>query len=194
MEFRILGPLEVLSAGQTLDLGGTKQRALLAMLLLHANEVVSSGRLIEAVWEDEPPETAEKGLQGYISQLRKLLGKERLTTKAPGYSLHVGPDELDFARFQLLQAEGRSHEALSLWRGAPLAEFSSQRFAEGEIARLEELHLACLEERIDCDLEAGRHAELIAELEALVAGHPLREAPRGQLMLALYRRGRQREA
>src|SRR6476661_6138354 len=133
MEFRILGPLDVLSAGQALDLGGAKQRALLAMLLLRANEVVSSGRLIEALWEDEPPETAEKGLQVYIWQLRKLLGKERLKTKAPGYSLHVGSDELDLTRFQRLQAEGRLHEALSLWRGAPLAEFSSQRFAEREI-------------------------------------------------------------
>ena len=175
MEFRILGPLEVLSAGQALDLGGAKQRALLAMLLLRANEVVSSGRLIEALWEDEPPETAEKGLQVYIWQLRKLLGKERLKTKAPGYSLHVGSDELDLTRFQRLQAEGRLHEALSLWRGAPLAEFSSQRFAEREIARMEELRLACVEERIECDLDAGGHAELIAELEALVAEHPLRE-------------------
>src|SRR5262245_6703968 len=174
MEFRILGPLEVLSAGQTLDLGGTKQRALLAMLLLHANEVVSSGRLIEALWEEEPPDTAEKGLQGYISQLRKLVGKERLKTVAPGYSLPVGPDELDLARFQLLRTEGRLHEALSLWRGPPLAEFSSQRFAEGEIARMEEMHLACLEERIERDLDAGRHTELIAELEALVAEHALR--------------------
>src|SRR5262245_42529663 len=178
MEFRILGPLEVLSAGQTLDLGGTKQRALLAMLLLHANEVVSSGRLVEALWEDEPPETAEKALQVYVSQLRKLLGKERLKTKAPGYSLRVGSDELDLARFQSLQEEGRLHEALSLWRGAPLAEFSSKRFAESEIARMEELRLACLEERIECDLNAGRLAELVAELEALVAEHPLREALR----------------
>ena len=194
MEFRILGPLEVLSAGQALDLGGAKQQALLAMLLLRTNEVVSSGRLIEALWEDEPPETAEKALQVYVSQLRKLLGKERLKTKAPGYSLRVGSDELDLARFQRLQAEGRLHEALSLWRGSPLAEFSSQRFAEGEIARMEELRLACLEERIECDLEAGRHAELIAELEALVAEHPLRERLRAQLMLALYRCGRQAEA
>ena len=125
MEFRILGPLQIVSDGQALDLGGAKQRALLAALLLDANTVVSSDRLIDAVWEDDPPDTAQKALQVYVSGLRKLVGKERLRTSAPGYLLAVEPDELDLARFRDLQARGRPGEALALWRGAPLAEASS---------------------------------------------------------------------
>ena len=194
MEFRILGPLEVAEDGRVLDLSGQKQRALLAVLLLHANEVVSSERLIEALWEDVPPETAAKALQVYVSQLRKQIGKERLRTKAPGYAVHVEPHELDLARFQSLRAEGRPREALELWRGPPLDEFAYQRFAQLEIARLEDLRLACREERIDADLAAGRHADVVGELEALVAEHPLRERLQGQLMLALYRSGRQADA
>src|SRR5438105_12222948 len=119
MEFRILGPLEVVEHGQPLDLGGQKQRALLAMLLLEANRVVSSDRLIDALWEDEPPETAQKALQVYVSQLRKLLGKERLQTRAPGYLLQVEEGDLDLEQFQRLHAAGRHAEGLSLWRGAP---------------------------------------------------------------------------
>ena len=130
MEFRILGPLEVVDDGHALDLGGQKQRALLALLLLEANRVVSRDRLIDALWEQEPPETALKALQVYVSQLRKLLGKERLQTKAPGYLLRVEPEELDLARFQRLQGQGNLQEALSLWRGPPLAEFAYQRFAQ----------------------------------------------------------------
>ena len=177
-----------------LALAGAKQRALLAILLLNANRIVSSERLSEALWEDEPPDTAQKALQVHVSQLRKLLGRDRLQTKAPGYLLRVEPDELDLARFERLQQEGRLHEALSLWRGAPLAEFAQQRFARSEIARLEELRLSCIEERVERDLAAGRHNELIAELERLVNEQPLRERLRGQLMLALYRSGRQAEA
>ena len=120
MDFRILGPLEVLEGGRHVDIGGTKQRALLACLLLHANEVVSADRLIEALWEDEPPETAPKALQVYVSQLRKALGKERLETRAPGYCLRIGEGELDLERFQRL-AETSPREALSLWRGEPRA-------------------------------------------------------------------------
>ena len=194
MEFRILGPLEVLEDGQALELGGQKQRALLAMLLLHANEVVSTDRLIEALWEQQPPETAAKALQVYVSQLRKLLGRDRLETKAFGYRLRVGEGELDLERFQRQVAEHKPQEALAGWRGPPLADFSYQRFAEPEIARLEELRLACLEERIAADLAAARHAAVVGELEALVTEHPLRERLRGQLMLALYRSGRQAEA
>jgi DNA-binding SARP family transcriptional activator len=193
MEFRILGPLEVLEDGQQLDLGGAKQRALLAMLLLHANEVVSQDRLIEAVWEEQPPETAQKALQVYISRLRKTLGKERLETKARGYRLRVAEGELDLERFQFL-AENEPREALALWRGPPLAEFAYQRFAQAEIARLEERRLVVLEERIEAELAIGRHADLVSELEAIVAEFPLRERPRAQLMLALYRSGRQAEA
>ena len=162
MEFRILGPLDVVEGERAVDLPGAKHRALLAMLLLHANEVVSTERLIEALWEDEPPQGAQKTLQVYVSQLRKALGKDRVQTKAPGYLLRVADDELDLARFQRLVGDGRLTEALALWRGPPLAEFAYERFAQGEIARLEELRLACLEQRIEHDLDAGRHAELVA--------------------------------
>jgi DNA-binding SARP family transcriptional activator len=194
MEFRILGPLEVDSDGQALDLGGTKQRSLLAVLLLHANQVVSRDRLVEALWESDPPETAHKALQVHVSGLRKLLGKERLETRPPGYLLRVADDELDLGRFGRLREEGRLTEALALWRGPPLSDFAYDGFAQAEIARLEDQRLACLEERIDQELDAGRHGELTGELEALVAQHPLRERLRGQLMLALYRSGRQAEA
>jgi predicted ATPase/DNA-binding SARP family transcriptional activator len=194
VEFRILGPLEVLSDGQALDLGGAKQRALLAMLLLNANEVVSTDRLIDALWDENPPESAQKALQVHVSNLRKVLGKERLQTKTPGYLLRAEEHELDVKRFSELRASGQLDEALALWRGPPLADLGYQRFAQGEIARLEELRLACLEERLQRDLAHGRHAELTGELEALAAENPLRERLRGQLMLALYRSGRQAEA
>ena len=195
MEFAILGPLEVREDGRILELGGLKQRALLALLLLEANKVVSSERLIDALWEEAPPETAQKALQVHVSQLRKVLGKERVQTKSPGYLLRLdGLDELDTIRFGRLADEGKPDQALALCRGRPLQEFASQRFAQAEIARLEELRLACVEERIERGLAEGRHSELLGDLEALVAEEPLREAPRAQLMLALYRAGRQAEA
>jgi DNA-binding SARP family transcriptional activator len=194
MEFRILGPLEVVEGERVVDLAAAKHRTLLAMLLLHANEIVSTERLIDALWESRPPETAQKTLQVYISQLRKTLGKDRVQTKAPGYLVYVDEDELDLSRFQRLVEDGRLRDALMLWRGPPLAEFSYERFAQAEIARLEELRLSCLERRIGDDLAAGRHAELVGELESLVQIHPLREQLRAQLMLALYRSGRQAEA
>jgi DNA-binding SARP family transcriptional activator len=204
VEFRILGPLEVLDDGQALDLGGAKQRSLLAVLLLNANQVVSSDRLIDALWGEEPPETAAKALQVYVSQLRRVLGKECLETKAPGYRLQVEPNQLDLRVFESLLEEAKEaepdaaspklREALALWRGRPLGEFAYERFAQLEIGRLEELRVACLEERIEADLAHGRHHELVGELETLVARHPLRERFRGQLMLALYRAGRQAEA
>jgi DNA-binding SARP family transcriptional activator len=194
MEFRILGPLEVLEKGRQVDLGGAKQRALLAVLLLHANEVVSTDRLVDALWEEEAPETGRKALQVYVSQLRKALGRERIVTHSTGYRLQVEEDELDLARVHRLLDEGRPGEALSLWRGPAFTDFAYERFAQSDIARLEELRLACLEERIELDLAAGRHSALVGELEALVAEHPLRERLRAQLMLALYRSGRQAEA
>src|SRR5882762_7678500 len=160
MEFRILGPLEVTSGGPPLDLGGHKQRTLLARLLLQPNRVVSNDHLIDSLWEEEPPDTAPKALQVHVSQLRKLLGPERLHTEGPGYLLRIDADELDVARFERLRDEGRLDEALALWRGPPLADFAYQRFAEAETARLVELRLACLEERIERDLARGRHAEL----------------------------------
>src|SRR5919197_2097966 len=194
MEFRVLGPLEVLDDGRVLELGGQKQRTLLAVLLLHANEVVSQDRLIDALWEERPPETAQKALQVYVSQLRKTLGRDRVLTKAPGYLLSVKEGELDLDRFRALVETGELEKALALWRGPPLADFAYREFAQGEIARLEELRLACLEGRIEGDVADGRHAELVGELEALVKKHPLREGLRAQLMLALYRSGRQAEA
>ena len=204
MEFRVLGPLEVTDRDRPLSLGGIKQRSLLAILLLHANEVVSSDRLIDELWEEAPPRTAAKSLHVQVSRLRKQLGDGRLTTRSPGYVLHVDPSEFDLTRFERLVGEARTaepeaaaqmlREALALWRGRPLADLAYQRFAQTEIARLEELRLAALERRIDGDVASGRHAEVVGELEALVAEHPLRERPRAQLMLALYRSARQAEA
>ena len=175
MDFRILGPFEVIDDGRTLDLGAAKQRAALAMLALHANHVVSHERLIDAVWDEEPPETARKALQVYVSRLRKLLGRDHLETTPRGYLLRLGPEELDLTRFELLRDGGDPAQALALWRGDPLADFVDQRFAEAEIVRLMELRLSCLEQRIERDLADGRHAELVGELDALVHAHPLRE-------------------
>lgn len=204
IEFRILGPLEVRADDRVLDLGGRKQRGLLAILLLHANEVVSSERLIDELWGERAPPTAAKSVQVFVSHLRKTLGRDVLLTHAPGYTLRVDPGNLDLQRFEELLAQARAadaraasaslHEALSLWRGPPLADFVYERFAQAEIARLEELQLVALEDRIEADLALGHHGQLVAELEALIARHPLRERLRGQLMLALYRSGRQAEA
>ncbi|MBD0282321.1 MAG: ABC transporter substrate-binding protein [Thermoleophilaceae bacterium] len=194
-----------------MDLGGPTQRALLAVLLLHAGEVVSVDRLIDQLWGDEPPATAVKTLQAHVSRLRRALnGAEngRLETRGHGYVLHVRPGELDAERFRDLLEDARRRlaegdpdraaetltEALALWRGPALAGLGRNTFARSEIARLDELRLAAIEERIEADLARGRHAALIPELEGLVAQHPLRERLRGQLMLALYRAERQAEA
>ena len=204
MEFRILGPLEVVEGGTVLPLGGQKQRTLLAVLLLHAGEVVSVDRLIEALWSGSPPRTASTALQNLVSDLRKLLGSARLVTRPPGYFLLVGDDELDAARLMRLVAQAKTaepaeavallEEGESLWRGPALADVGYESFAQPAIARLEELRLAAREDRLDAELALGRHAELVAELEALVAQEPLRERSRAQLMLALYRAGRQADA
>jgi DNA-binding SARP family transcriptional activator len=203
VEFRILGSLEVLEHGRPVPLGAGKQRALLALLLLHANEAVATDRLVDALWES-PPATAAKAVHVYVSHLRKPLGTERLLTRAPGYLLRVEPDELDAARLERLLSEARAsepararellREALELFRGPPLADLAYERFAQSEIARLEELRLAALEERLEAELALGLGRELVPELETLVAAEPLRERPRAQLMLALYRAGRQVEA
>jgi len=203
VEFRILGPLEVLEDGHQVPLGGSKQRALLASLLLHANEVVSRDRLIDELWGASPPDTAPTALQVYVSQLRKALGRDLILTQPPGYLVRVSDGELDLHRFEQLVATARAEEpaqtapllreGLALWRGAPLAELGDS-FARAERARLEEQRLAALEQRIQADLTLGRHAELVPELEGLVREHPLRERLRGQLMLALYRCGRQADA
>ena len=182
-----------------------KQRALLAMLLLHREEVVPAAALIEALWGDEPPGTAQTALYGHVSALRKLIGADRIRTRPPGYLLRASAGEVDVARFESLLSQARERddpaersaclrEALALWRGEPLAELRYEAFVEREIARLEELRLAAVEDRIDAELALGRHHELVAELEPLVAEHPFRERLRGQLMLALYRCGRQADA
>src|SRR5215208_2410309 len=204
MEFRILGPLEVVEHDRVLAVGGGKQRALLAVLLLHANEVVSNDRLLDDLWGASAPATATKSIQLYVSRLRKELGEARLITRAPGYLLRVDRSELDVARFEQLVGEARVAEperasrklrdALAMWRGPPLADLAYEAFAQPEIARLEESRLDALEQRIAADLAAGRHAQLVGELEALVTEHPLRERLWIQLMLALYRSSRQAEA
>jgi DNA-binding SARP family transcriptional activator len=204
MEFRILGPLEAYEAGKQVPVGGAKQRALLAVLLLHANQVVGSDRLIDALWEGQPPDTARKALQVYVSQLRKRIGPDLLLTRPQGYLLRVEPGMLDLDRFESLLHEAREanpaeaanilREALALFRGPPLAEVAQERFAHGEIARLQELRLVAFEERIEAELQLGRHGDLVGELEGLVAANPLRERLCRQRMLALYRCGRQAEA
>jgi DNA-binding SARP family transcriptional activator len=208
MEFRILGPLEVWDGGCEVSLGGPKPRALLAVLLLHPNEVVPADRLIDELWGEDSPERAAAALRVNVSRLRKALPQDVLATRSPGYVIRVEPDALDLHCFERLVAEGRSllarslaadasnrlREALSLWRGPALADFVYENFAQTAIARLEEIRLAAVELRIDADLVLGRHDELVGELETLVAEHPLRERLRRYLMTALYRSGRQAEA
>ena len=204
LELRILGPLEVGSAGGLVSIGGQKQRALLAMLVIRANEVVSTDRLVEDLWAGSPPRTAGTSLQNFVSQLRKAIGPDILVTRPPGYVLRVEPDQIDARRFERLVRDGRDGSpeeragqlgaALALWRGPVLADFGFEPWAQSEIGRFDELRLTALEARIEADIELGRHAELISELETLVAVHPLREGLRGQLMLAFYRCGRQADA
>jgi DNA-binding SARP family transcriptional activator/ABC-type branched-subunit amino acid transport system substrate-binding protein len=210
MEARILGPLEVFVEGKRIDIPGGKQRELLAMLLLHANEIVSADSLIDALWGDAPPSSALKTLQALVSRLRATLAATggALESHGRGYRLRLERGELDADVFRdALEdarrsrahgepelASDRLYQALALWRGPALTEFRYADFAQTEIARLDELRVAAQEERIEADLELGRHHELVAELEALVAEHPLRERCRGQLMLALYRSDRQAEA
>ncbi len=206
MEFRILGPLEVLDGDRPREVGGQRQRGLLALLLLHANQVVSSSRLIEELWPEEASESHAGALQASVSRLRKALGPgaELLVTLPTGYVIRLAPEQLDLDRFERLVQEAgdaepqdaaeQLREALALWRGPPLADFAYEPFAQAAIGRLEEMHLLAIEMRIDADLALGRHAALVAELDALAAEHPLRERLRGQLMLAFYRSGRQAEA
>ena len=208
MEFRILGPLEVWDGGAEVVLGGHKPRALLALLLLHPNEVVSADRLIDELWGVDPSERAAAALRVNVSRLRKALARDVLATRSPGYVIRVEPDDFDLDRFERLVDEARGllardlpadaserlREALSLWRGPALADFAYESFAQTAIARLEEIRLTAVELRINADLAVGRHRELIGELEALVAEQPLRERLREHLMTALYQSGRQAEA
>jgi YVTN family beta-propeller protein len=194
MEFRILGPLEVLDEGRPVAIRRGKEQALLAYLLLHANEVVPSGRLIDVLWNERPPPTASKILQNAVSHLRKQLGDGRLLTRDPGYLLQVDEGELDLQRFEQLAKEGLDEEALKLWRGPALLNLRDERFADDARRRLEDQRLAVLEDRIERDLATGRHPELVAELEQLVEENPLRERLQGQLMRSLYGTGRQGDA
>jgi peptide/nickel transport system substrate-binding protein len=208
VDFCVLGPLAVRVDGAAAALGGPKQRALLAMLLLHPNEVVSRDRLIDGVWGERPPVTAQRSLESYVSRLRTILGADRIQRRPPGYALRLEPGELDLERFETLLEQGRAAaaggeakaasealgQALALWHGPALADLLYEPFAGVEAERLEERRLLALEERIDADLALGRGAELVSELERLVAEEPLRQRPLGQLMLSLYRAGRQADA
>ena len=208
MEYRILGPLALVEDERDLAPAGAKQQALLGIFLLHPGETLSRDRLIDELWGSRPPETAGNTLQVYVSQLRKLLPPGALVTRLPGYALEVDPETLDASRFERLARGGRDalargdsagastalERALALWRGPVLAGVAFEGTAAGEAARLEELRTHAAEDRIDAELALGRHAELVGELEALVADYPLRERLRGQLMVALYRSGRQADA
>jgi DNA-binding SARP family transcriptional activator len=216
LEFRVLGPLEVRRDGEPVILGGAKQRALLAILLLRANQVVPAETLIDELWGERPPATAAAALQVHVANLRKALEPRRrpgrpwrtLVTEGRGYRLHVEADQLDLLAFERLLADaGRAltadvpelaatalQEALALWHGAALADLADEPFASLEIGRLEELRVRARTERIEAELALGRHAELVGELESLVAREPLQERLRGQHMLALYRSGRQADA
>ncbi|HEU5216147.1 MAG TPA: AfsR/SARP family transcriptional regulator, partial [Gaiellaceae bacterium] len=212
MDFRLLGPLEADLDGHSISV---RARALLALLLLHRNEVLMLDRIVDELWPERPPKTAGQVVRVYVSQLRKALEPERsdgspqiLVTRGSGYLIRVGPEELDLDRFDSLRAEGRRllvagdfaqaaealDRALSLWRGRPLQDFAYETFAQPEIARLDELRLATLEDLFDARLAEGHDSELVADLDHLVEANPLRERLRGQLMVALYRSGRQADA
>jgi DNA-binding SARP family transcriptional activator len=204
VEFRILGPLEVLDGDRPVEIAGSKRRAVLALLLLHANEVVRTEKLIDELWSEQPPRNASGALHNHVSRLRKALGPEVLARREWGYVLRADEESIDLRRFERLLAmaeplparerSGKLAEALQLWRGPALADLATEPGLETEIARLDELRLTTMERRIDADLEAGRNAALVGEIEALIAAHPLREHLRWQLILALYRAGRQAEA
>ncbi|MGO9189111.1 MAG: alpha/beta fold hydrolase [Streptosporangiaceae bacterium] len=212
MEFGVLGPLEVTAHGQPLLVRGTRTRAVLAMLLVYANQVVPAGQLVDELWPGQATDRASASLQVRVSELRKAFRSaqeaDRLVTRPPGYLIRVQPEELDTLRFDRLTAEGeaalaagdagfaarRLDEALSLWRGRALADVDASPFAQAEVARLEERRMAALESRAEALLVCGRHRELIGDLETLTAAYPLRERLWSQRMLALYRAGRQADA
>jgi DNA-binding SARP family transcriptional activator len=216
MDFNILGPIEVIEGDRPIALTGAKQRALLGVLLLHANEVVSSDRLIDELWPGDGREEATKKLQMAVSRLRKALAAGQpaaaetsvIVTRSPGYELRVDPQRLDIARFEILVDQARERlergdplrarehldAALGLWRGPPFADLAYESFAQAEIARVDELRLGALETRVQAELALGHHDQVVAELEALISDHPYRERLRGLLMLALYRSDRQADA
>ncbi len=210
LELGILGPVEVQIDDSPAALGGPRQRAVLAVLAIRPNQVVSVDRLIDDIWEEHPPERAVHTVHVFVSRLRRALSSagDRLITRPPGYVLELKADELDADRFERLYKAGRAAldggraddavalltQAMALWRGPPLADFTYEPFAQGAIARLDELRLNAREELIEAQLAAGHHEQVVSELEFLIREHPFRERPRGQLMLALYRCGRQAQA
>gem|GEM_PF-1396546 len=203
-QFRVLGQLEALADGRPVDLGGPRQRAVLAVLLAHANQPVSTERLVTGVWGADAPPTATKTAQVYISRLRRTLGDDSLATTAGGYVLRVASGAVDVDDAELLRKRARDagpreagtllREGLALWRGPAYADLRYEPALQGEAARLDELQLSMLEERVEADIAAGHTTDLVPELQTLVREHPLRERLRGSLMLALYRSGRQAEA
>jgi len=206
VEFRLLGPIEVRDGDEVLGLGGPRQRLVLAHLVLHANHVVSTDRLIRLTWGDDPPEAARQALFAYVSRLRKLLGADRIVARPPGYVLVAEPDEIDVRRFidavaaardlpdDERSALSRLTEALDLWRGDALSDLSDYEQLRPEIARLEDLRLGAIEDQLRLQIDLGQHRDAVPVLERLVEEHPLREGLRGQLLLALYRSGRQADA
>ena len=204
LEFGILGPLSASRDGSSIAVSGRNPRSLLTLLLLRANETVSSERLVHEMWGEQPPKSATASLQNAVSQLRKALGADVLVTRPHGYAILIEAPQLDLARFERLVRQAREavpadrarllRDALSLWRGPALADSELEAFAQDEARRLEELRLTAEEELVDAELELGRHREVTAELEALIRANPLRERLRAQLMLALYRSSRQAEA
>ena len=207
LEFRLLGPLEVTDGGRPVTLGGPRQRLVLAHLLLSANRIVTMEELIERVWDEEPPHAARNTIQSYVSHLRAVLGAERIEGRTPGYVVHAEPEELDVLRFEQLLRRSRRQlptepreavttidEALELWRGSPLSDLADSPSLTGEIARLQELRTAAVEDLVAARLSMGEHAEVLPDLERMVAEHPLRERLWTHLVLARYRAGRQAEA
>src|SRR5882757_10592326 len=216
IEFRLLGQVEVWRDGARVEVGGPKQRAVLTALLVRAGRVVSLDQLIDDLWPGVPPARAAATVQVFVSNLRRALEPDRprgapprlLVTCSPGYALHAEPGAIDAHEFVRLAEQGRlaldddDHEraaellarAAALWRGAALADVVDAQFAQAKAARLEELRLCCAEDRVEAELSLGRHTAVVAELEQRVGRHPMRERPRAQLMLALYRSGRQADA
>jgi DNA-binding SARP family transcriptional activator len=208
VEYRLLGPLEVLVDGRSVDVGPPRHRCVLVLLLTHANAVVPAHQLVDELWGDTPPASAVNLVQGAVSALRKVVGKEAIATRGSGYALRVEPDALDLQRFERLaqtgslalddgrldEALGALGEALSLWRGPALADLADEALVHAVASRLDELRLLALERRLEAELARGRHADALPDIRALVAEHPLRERPHGLLMLALYRCGRQADA
>lgn len=208
VEYRLLGPLEVLADGAPVHVGGPKLRGLLALLLAYAPETISAPRLIDELWPEQPPTTASNTLQGFISDLRKVLGRDAIQTRGSGYALVLSEGDLDLRRFEELAVSGSQlfvdhqpraaarvlRDALALWRGPALADLADEPAVQALAARLDERRLTVLAGRLDADLACGLHDQIVAELRGLVEQHPVREGLRGQLMLALYRCGRQSEA